>query len=1038
MIRLRTLGECVMEIDGTPYGPECDALFAGLVYLTTERGRKVSRVELAELLWPRLPPERGRHNLRQLLYRMKMVGVTVDGARDTLVLPEHQVVPTFSAAPAPERLVAERIAGTLRIGSFLPGYWPTFSDPFADWVERARGTVEARVRRVVLEVARAHKLRGEWEEVDALACDCLRLDPLNEEGTLARAEAAAMLGEKQQAVAILDRFLEEVGHGRAELRLPATVLRRRISERFPTRRYAGPSDRCFVGRAALMQTLSTALLRARNGEGSAVLLTGAPGIGKTRLVQELSRVGVMQGVRVVRVGVDEADVHRPLSAFAGAVPQLRALPGAIGVSPEGLAFLDRLTESVPPPGTAPEETRDPRWLAGRIRQSVVDLCDAVTTEGTLLLAIEDVHWLDASSWATIDALIDWSPAKRVLLVLTSRGPHPTPLTPRRCVERLDVYPVAALTPDAADAFVRAIAADHGGPLGDEARAWCVEVGEGNPLFLRELVIHCLEGGRPHAVPPSLQGLLDARIARLTPTGRRVLDAAAVLGDLTTVERLAQMLELQAHQLAGALAELSEALLLDEASATVALRHELVAARVTAAMAGPVRRLLHRRAATVLDDVSSDDSTFERTLAAAAHWKASGDEKRTASTLSNAADLVSRLGATPEAISFLERALALDPAEPLRASIVRRLAVRLALDGRWRRAGELFNQLGEEAHPNIDKNAIVDDVLNGLHASFLDASADPRDVMERLHDIAADTELSGTHRLAAARRGIAIAALGCAFDYIDRVWRAVQEPLARCADTDAEYLELVVVYESTAGRMQIALEAAERLEALAAHTTEMLPRLSLLGTVAEAYRAAGLWDRAIHANRTLRAEAQRVSSAHYEVRSLQKIANILIESGRPSEATDLMEEAKTVLGSRTILWYREHLLADHVRLALARCAYDEARTLASRFEASCAEFKHQTLWLIRDLATLKAEVALMASPEPLPVELVGELEWIHETARGMLLQDRAVAVLALALERAGRASDAAAILNEYLPTRRQLGKWIAPAVQIGLPPERQGA
>ena len=81
MIRLRTLGECIIEVDGERITPEYDSLFAALVYLTAERGRRVTRQALAELLWPHHDVAKGRHCLRQLLYRLRLVGGSIDGGR---------------------------------------------------------------------------------------------------------------------------------------------------------------------------------------------------------------------------------------------------------------------------------------------------------------------------------------------------------------------------------------------------------------------------------------------------------------------------------------------------------------------------------------------------------------------------------------------------------------------------------------------------------------------------------------------------------------------------------------------------------------------------------------------------------------------------------------------------------------------------------------------------------------------------------------------------------------------------------------------
>src|SRR5829696_787102 len=77
MIRLRTLGECLIEVDGTALSPESDVLFTVLLHLTAERDRRLSRGAVAELFWPDLSPKRARHCLRQVLYRLRALGLDV-------------------------------------------------------------------------------------------------------------------------------------------------------------------------------------------------------------------------------------------------------------------------------------------------------------------------------------------------------------------------------------------------------------------------------------------------------------------------------------------------------------------------------------------------------------------------------------------------------------------------------------------------------------------------------------------------------------------------------------------------------------------------------------------------------------------------------------------------------------------------------------------------------------------------------------------------------------------------------------------------
>src|SRR5205085_2835912 len=128
---------------------------------------------------------------------------------------------------------------------YLAGYAPIFSRSFQEWIEQRRDQVHAQLREALVRRIAAARQLGQWPRVDAIARQLMDIDPLNEEAALALAEAAASTGSKATAIEILDRYSSEVGRVRGDLKLPATLLRNRISEqRFGFHESAVP----FVGR----------------------------------------------------------------------------------------------------------------------------------------------------------------------------------------------------------------------------------------------------------------------------------------------------------------------------------------------------------------------------------------------------------------------------------------------------------------------------------------------------------------------------------------------------------------------------------------------------------------------------------------------------------------------------------------------------------------------------------------------------------------------------------------------------------------------
>jgi DNA-binding SARP family transcriptional activator len=346
MVKLRTLGECVAEIGSTRLGPDAERLFAVLLCLGIERDRLSNRGAMTNLLWPDVSEERGSHSLRQAVYRLRALGVPVSSDRSNLWIEpaelEIDAGPLFAAGPEPDGFVHQ-----LR-GSFLAGYNPKFSDPYNEWLDRQRDLVNARIRRVFLAEIGRLKASGDWAGVECMSARCLAIDPFNEEATLAKAEAAALQGGKTQALAILDGYLKEVGPQAREIRLPASVLRRRIAEATNLDRPRAITETPFFGRGREMAELNRALQMAHAGSGSAYVFWGEPGIGKTRLMQEFSRAVSLGHAQLVRVGCQSND--DPLGRCRGPRPLPRA-PGA---------------------GTAPAARRDPaardRCRSGRCRR----------------------------------------------------------------------------------------------------------------------------------------------------------------------------------------------------------------------------------------------------------------------------------------------------------------------------------------------------------------------------------------------------------------------------------------------------------------------------------------------------------------------------------------------------------------------------------------------------------------------------------------------------------------------------------------------
>ncbi|MBL0172735.1 MAG: AAA family ATPase [Gemmatimonadaceae bacterium] len=558
MIRLQTLGAAVLMVGDLRLSAAAGTLFSVLVRLSGTPGMMLSREVLRRSLWPDQEEVRQRANLRQALYKLRGFGVRVTMHGDVVLLDETQVLRSFSRERTAETFERDVTLGHEPFGPFLPGFavpWPEFQE----WIDVQREAVHADVRRVLIDQLRRRRERADWGGADALARWLLQFDPLNEEATLTVAECTALSGSKTEALAILDRYLAELGPAAGDIRLPATMLRKRIAEPASRGRLSfAPTERHFVGRDAELASLTLSMRRARWHDGSAVLLHGPPGIGKSRLGHELDKVATIEGIRVVQTSCRESDLLRPLSVFLDVLPELMSHAGALGCAPESLAALRRLVPaerwSGDPPGdaTAP---RAPMPMAASLRRSIIDLLSAVSDERPLLLIVEDVHWIDEHSWDVLADLIDRASAMRVFLLMTSREPHARPQRPQRVPLGLDVHRVPPLSSDSCLLLSRAIGDDLAATITDDLGEWFVRASEGIPLFLRALVSHWIETGEAGGVPPTLQGVIEQRLSQLSGDALRVLQTAALLGKWATCERVALVLQQSASTTIGNISEL---------------------------------------------------------------------------------------------------------------------------------------------------------------------------------------------------------------------------------------------------------------------------------------------------------------------------------------------------------------------------------------------------------------------------------------------------------------------------------------------------
>lgn len=300
----------------------------------------------------------------------------------------------------------------------------------------------------------------------------------------------------------------------------------------------------FVGREAELAQLSDILERCRkSGRGSTVVLRGEAGIGKTRLVEELTRLATANGFRTHRGLVLDFGAGEGRDAIRTLVQSLLEIPAGSSaaareavvnrtvnqglVTPERRIFLNDLL------GLAQSQEEravyDAMTNATRNegKQTVLaELVRALAAKQPLVVIIEDIHWADPSILAHLARIAFSFADYRGLLAMTSRvDGYPLSQAWRSGIGGCP-FMTLDLAPLRREDSVRLAASFI--DTADQMALECIQRAGGNPLFLEQLLRNVEEHGDGD-VPASIQSLVLARLDRLPMVDRQALQAASVLG-----------------------------------------------------------------------------------------------------------------------------------------------------------------------------------------------------------------------------------------------------------------------------------------------------------------------------------------------------------------------------------------------------------------------------------------------------------------------------------------------------------------------------
>ena len=678
-----------------------------LAFLAMPAGLAHPRDKLASLLWGSTVETTARTSLRQTLYALRK---SVRGAHppplrieaDSVWLDPEAVrvdVAGFLQGVAEENSSALADALALYQGEFLEGL--TIQEPpFEDWLlgerERFRERALEGLGRLLVEQQAA----GATEAAVQTALRLLALDPLQEPVHRALMRLYAETGRRgsalrqyQHCVAAFQRELRAEPEAETKA-LYQDILRRR-ARRLPgpegrpvtgasaaalgppqpsVPEPAGVAEPPLIGRERDLARLREGLDGAMAGRGSLIVLIGEVGVGKSRLVSELTAVATQRQGRALVGRCYETERILPFAPWVDALRTGQVLeePELVNsLEPGWRAELARLLPEIPSQGE-PLAVEGPVGRVGgdarHLFEAIVELLRRLARRQPLVVVLEDLHWADEMSVRLFAFLGRRLQAVPLLTLATVREEElaDSPFL-RQALDELDEsgqlarLAVAPLSQSDTTALVRTLA-PPGMPdpllatLAQEA--W--RASDGNAFVVVE-VMHAFREGAPVRgaeglpLPARVRSLVRRRLERLPERSRRLVDVAAVIGrrfDFPLVQRAASLLEREAAE---GVEELVRFRVLRGSGEGLEFSHDRIREVAIEELPTPLRVALHRQVAESLEDVHRQDLAAHA-LALGMHYRQGEVWDKAAAHLHTAGRQAGARSAHGEAVACFEEGL----------------------------------------------------------------------------------------------------------------------------------------------------------------------------------------------------------------------------------------------------------------------------------------------------------------------------------------------------------------------------------------------